>query len=268
MRTSANTKLLQKLKLLSLTTILVWPGVGAALAQEGNTGTDPRDFTSKFMPYMLHTELENGVEVDQLNLFGMYAFNGDMALTYDLPIYKNINIPTVGDTNGIGDFGLRFFYKPPSWNSGKNSHMIGGEVKMPTASEDILGDDVWTLSLMYVFVKDIKLLSPGFMAMMNFYDFDVAASAGTPSVSRFRGRWFIMQPLTRPGPKLTDGLYLLPEFQPVYDFETDEFSAWFAPEFGKAIKGGAIYMKPGWGISNDLPTDREFTFEIGFRKFF
>jgi hypothetical protein len=43
--------------------------------QEDSTGTDPRGFSSKFIPYYLYTELENGTKVNQFDLFGMYAFN-------------------------------------------------------------------------------------------------------------------------------------------------------------------------------------------------
>ena len=47
------------------------------------------------------------------------------------------------------------------------------------------------------------------------------------------------------------GLYLLPELQPVYDFENSEFSLWFAPEFGKVYEEGRIfYIKPGWDITS------------------
>ena len=77
-----------------------------------------------------------------------------------------------------------------------------------------------------------------------------------------------MQPFTKPGPGLTDGLYMLTEFQPVYDFEIDEFSLWIGPEFGKIVRDGFIvYVKPGFGIDPE-PQDRDFTFEVGFRYFF
>ena len=65
-----------------------------------------------------------------------------------------------------------------------------------------------------------------------------------------------------------DGIYLLPEVQPVYDFEEDEFSFWVAPEIGKMLPWGAAYVKPGFGIDNSEDSDRDFTFEIGFRYFF
>jgi hypothetical protein len=62
-------------------------------------------------------------------------------------------------------------------------------------------------------------------------------------------------------------IYSLVEMQPIYDFEDDEFSFWIAPEFGKMFSWGPVYAKPGWGIDNNEQTDREFTFEIGFRYF-
>ena len=38
---------------------------------EDETGTDPRGFSSKFMPYYRHTELDNDLEVDEAVMFGM-----------------------------------------------------------------------------------------------------------------------------------------------------------------------------------------------------
>ena len=77
-----------------------------------------------------------------------------------------------------------------------------------------------------------------------------------------------MQPLTKPGPWWR-GFFLLPEFQPIYDFETNDFSAWIGVELGKMLAPGRIaYIKPGWGIDNSEATDRKSTIEVGFRWFF
>ncbi|MGI9318194.1 MAG: hypothetical protein ACR2QW_12765, partial [bacterium] len=258
---------------------------------------------SKFMPYYIHTELESEVEIDQTNLFGMLAINPKFAITYDLPVWKEVDasgfegfdslasgnlpplgvlpgggggvpfmdIPSDGTQDGIGDLGLRFFFKPDAIQFEKSSHMFGFEMTLPTATETILGGNNWVLSPMYVYVRDVKLLSPGFFALMNFYDHDIAEDGDDGSdVSKFRGRWFLMQPLSKPGPKLTDGLYLLPELQPVYDWERDEdeFSLWLAPEFGKMLPWGAAYFKPGFGIIKDSDSDRDWTLELGVRYFF
>lgn len=283
------------LKAFGFTAALAFSLAGDAIAQDSEedaTGTDPRGFSSKFMPYALYTELENDIEVRQVNLFGMYAFNQEFAMTYELPVWKEVdvggfkdnppvppfgqqpgggggpNIPNSGSQDGLGDLGLRLFYKPKSLQFDSSSHMIGAEVTLPTASEDVLGGDAWILSPMYVYVRDVKIISPGFVAFMNFYDFHIAKDDNRSGTSRFRGRWFLMQPLSRPGPGLFDGIYLLPELQLVYDFKANEASLWVAPEIGKMLPWGAAYVKPGFGIENDEGSDRDFTFEIGFRYFF
>jgi hypothetical protein len=280
------------------------------------TGTDPRDFTSKLMPYYLYTELENELEVMQLNLFGMYAFAPTFAMTYDIPVWKEIDYSDVsafqtasggippgsgfgevpsggvpfsdlesdGDVSGTGDLNLRFFARNPdkwewTYDDGNTIGKTKGvsiipvlETTLPTATEDVLGGEAVILSPGVTIVMDIPGDIPfglGFFAMMNFYDFDAWKDDGRSSTSRFRGRWFWMQPLAKPGPGLLDGLYTLVEFQPVYDFETDEFSFWIGPEFGKILNPKTtVYVKPGWGVENDQDSDREFTFETGVRIFF
>jgi hypothetical protein len=253
-------------------------GLGLAsssvLAGQDNTGTDPRDFASKFMPYYLHTELENGLEVNQINIFGLFAFDKDFAVTYDLPASKEIDfsdtdIPASTE-NGMGDLGLRFFYKPEATQFEETSHMFGAETLFPTANEDSLGGNATIFSPMYVYVKNVTITGPGFLALMNFMDFDIMKDDGVDKTRRYRGRWFAMIPLAKPGPNFLDGWYALPELQPVYDFEADddEFSLWFAPEIGKVLaKNFVMYAKPGWGIVKDADTDRDVTFEFGFRYF-
>ena len=58
-----------------------------------------------------------------------------------------------------------------------------------------------------------------------------------------------MQPLTPPDMGLLGGFYVLPEFQPVYDFVSDELSFWIGPEIGKMLAPGRIvYAKPPLGL--------------------
>ena len=270
--------------------------------QKDETGTDPRGFSSKFMPYYRYTLLDNDLEVQEMTLFGMFAFTSRFAMTYELSIGKQIDYsdvdafesrglpPNLGsgssglpaggvpfddldpdsDVVGMGDLGLRFFFKPQALEWGRPgrsfSLMVGAEMMFPTATEDVLGSDTFILSPMVVAVFDTP--TRGFVAAMNFLDFDVFKEDERDDVLRFRGRWFLMQPLSKPGPGLLSGLYLLPEIQPVYDFENEEFSLWFGPELGKILGPGKIvYLKPGLGIDPD-PNEREFTFEFGFRWFF
>jgi len=251
-------------------------GLASSSALADKTGTDPRDFSSKFMPYYINSELVNGLKINQMNLFGLFAFDKDFAVTYDIPITVELDFSDTSfpgppaKENGMGDMGLRFFYKPGSTQFEETSHMFGAEFKFPTSNSDVIGTEVTIASPMYVYVKNVQITGPGFLALMNFYDFDIFSSEGVAKVSKYRGRWFAMIPLAKPGPNFLDGWYLLPELQPVYDFEAtdDAFSLWLAPELGKLVaKNFVMYAKPGWGIVKDAQTDRDFTFEIGFRYF-
>jgi hypothetical protein len=146
------------------------------------------------------------------------------------------------------------------------SILLGTDFVLPTATDDALAGD----ALLFAPIVGVVLDMPfhGFFAALNLYFFDVYKKDSAPDTSRYVGRWFYMQPLTPPG-KWWGGLYVMPEFQPIYDFETKDFSAWIGLEFGKMLAPGKIaYIKPGWGIDNSELVDRDNTFEIGFRWFF
>ena len=125
-----------------------WPTKPSAfrqVEQTDETGTDPRGFGTKFMPYFRFTELENDIEVQELTLFGMIGFSSQFAMTYEFPIMKQIDytsllpvgpggfppgngtplptgggVPTDleadGDNTGMGDLILRAFYWPETWD--------------------------------------------------------------------------------------------------------------------------------------------------------
>ena len=289
------------------------------------SGNDPREFSSKFMPYYRYTELENDLEVNEFTMFGFFAFNPRFGMTYEWPIAKEVdysdvdefkafkagtgggNLPPIGeqpggggdipfddldddgDVVGIGDLGLRFFLRPRQWEwdymeGTKNfSLMPLVEFTLPTANEDVLGGESFIVSPGFVAVFDLPFKKPplglAFFAMMNFYDFDAWKDSSRDDTSRYRGRWFYMQPLSKPafvkdpedkGFHFFDlsGLYAMTEFQPVYDFEESQFNFWIGPEIGKIVREGTIfYAKPGWGIANGDDSERNFTFEVGFRYF-
>ncbi len=276
-----------------------------AVAQEEKveTGTDPRDFAPKFMPYYRFTELENGLENHSLTLFGLHAFKPNFAMTYEIPLgYKNdvsgtalnngddtcgplgsfppgpglppIQIPGVQGNcqeTGMGDMNLRFMWSNKNWSFAGGDVLWALQVDLPTATQNFLGTEQVRLGPAFIWVKDIPIWpGPGaFAALMNFYFFDVFGEDDVGDTSMYVGRWFTMLPLSKPGPGLFDGLFILAEFQPIYDFENSHFSFWVGPEIGKVItKKNIFYMKPGWGADPDfLQGDRKFTFEIGWRYF-
>jgi hypothetical protein len=277
---------------LGMTTSLVAVAFAAEEEDIGETGTDPRDFAAKFMPYYRYTELKNGLEQNELVLFGLVPFSKTFAMTYEIPLayerdirdttaFKDglsripggdVTIPGGlpvpsgaefdGKETGIGDMNLRFFYRT-DWSFLNSDWLVGSEFVFPTANEDVLGSETFLIKPMITLVKDIGFWpAPGaFFALMNFYSFDAWKDSSRSEVSQYIGRYFFMLPLH------PSGIYTLPEVQFVYDFENDHGSLWIGPEIGKLLAPGRIlYAKPGFGIDPDL-ADREFTFEIGFRYF-
>jgi hypothetical protein len=287
--------------LLTGLTLFVSPTFAQEAAELGETGTDPRDFAPKFMPYYRFTELENGLENYNLNLFDLFAFDKKFAMTYEIPVgYKNDvsgtalrnpdgtcgpgGIPpmegmppispggTEGDCEetGVGDMNLRFMYST-DWDALGGDWLVGVQIDLPTATDDLLGSEQVKIGPMFAYVRDIPAWpGPGaFFALMNFYFFDAFGEDDRGDTSLYVGRWFVMLPLSEPDGSFWGGWYTLPEFQPIYDFEEDHFSFWVGPEFGKMLAPGQIaYFKPGWGYDPDEDEgDREFTFEIGYRYF-
>jgi hypothetical protein len=250
---------------------------------EDATGTDPRGFATKFMPYYRRTELENGLTEDQLTAFGLVRFDEKTAFTYEVPVAMSRDFsgisgfsggqpgtpngaPASGDVTGIGDSNIRMFSKFGEPWLGQD-WMWGVQLTFPTGSDDGLSSEKAQAGPMLVNVIDIPKLH-AFFAMMHIYQTDVFGTDDRDDIEIYVGRWFYMQPLRPPGEGILDGIYLLTEFQPVYDFENSEFSFWVGPELGKIIgEGRILYAKPGWGIDPEDP-ERKYTFEFGFRWFF
>ncbi len=277
---------------LAIVGLMAFSGTMVLGAEEGmgDTGTDPRDFAPKFMPYYRFTELENGLEQQEFVLFGLYAFSPKFAMTYEIPLaYERditetdafkLGLPTVpgggflmgdipvdgegdGMETGIGDMNLRFLYRIGSFAG--MDWLAAMEFVFPTASEDVLGNETFLVKPAIINVADIGFWpAPGaFFAMMHFYTRDAWKDSTRPDVEQYIGRYFFMLPLH------PSGIYALPEVQYIYDWEAEHGSLWIGPEIGKLLAPGRIiYLKPGWGIDPDEDKgDRKFSFEVGFRYF-
>lgn len=249
--------------------------------QEDKTGTDPRAFSDKWMPFYRFTELENGLTQQSVTAFGTLGFSPSVGMFYEVPLSVHTDLSDVAglpagtdlESIGMGDVNFKFLIKPKAWEftygkgGGKTGNVMWGtDFTFSTATDDAAGGNSFLFAPILAVVLDMPFY--GFFAALNLYYFDVFKDDSVPATSRYVGRWFYMQPLTKPGPWY-GGLFLMPEFQPIYDFETDDYSSWFGLEIGKlASEGKVAYIKPGWGINNSEPTDRKSTFEAGFRWFF
>jgi hypothetical protein len=252
--------------------------------KEDATGNDPRAFSNKWMPLYRYTELENGLIQQDVNAFGTVAFSNVVGMFYELPLtqYRDLSdvsglpadVPT--DAIGVGDISLKFLIRPKSldfsygepgeMNKKSGSVMLGMDFVLPTATNPALAGNAFVFAPILALVIDTPFY--GFFAMLNLYYFDVYKMDSAPETSRYVGRWFYMQPLTKPGP-WWGGFFLMPEFQPIYDFKAKDFSLWIGVELGKVLAPGrVVYIKTGWGIKNSEQMDRKFSFEAGFRWFF
>ena len=250
-------------------------------AQQDQTGTDPRVFANKWTPYYRYTELENGLTQQDVTAFGTIRFTDRTGVFFEAPLaqYRDFSdVPGLpedanSDAIGMGDLDLKFLIRPKGfdWNYGKDgkksgSVLLGTDLLLPTATDEALGGDAFVFAPIVAIVLDMPL--HGFIAALNLYYFDVFKTESAPKTSRYVAKIFYMQPLTKPG-EWWGGTFVLPEFQPIYDFETEDFSLWIGVEFGKLLAAGRIlYIKPGWGIDNSEATDRKSTIEFGFRWFF
>ena len=167
-----------------------------------------------------------------------------------------LNLTRAWTLRGIGSTMLR---EDPRL-AGKFQFLAGVEMFFPTATDDLLGSGKFTISPIFV-----PMYAGGpnwFIAPMIFpYRTDFAGEGGRADIDLTLCRCFAMY-------AFDNGMYLLPEMQPIYDWNADEFSLFVMPEVGKILAPGRIaYVKPGFGIDTD-PNEREWGVEIGFRYFF
>ncbi len=169
-----------------------------AAGEDDQTGTDPRAFGPKFMPYYRYTELENGLEQQEVVAFGLVRFSERAALTYEIPLALKRDVrdtplrdPTTGqcdgsleggppvlpngtlgeadcEETGLGDMNLRFLYKAGRALGG--DWLLGSQFNFPTASDNVIGSEQFQLGPLFAYVKDFEWYpAPGsFGALMNF----------------------------------------------------------------------------------------------------
>ena len=161
-------------------------------AVEGNkTGTDPRDFSLKWMPFYRYTELDNGLTQQDLTAFGTVPFSPELGMFFEVPIaqYRDFSdiagVPSGTDAIGVGDIDLKFLWNPKAlgFNYGKDgkksgSWLFGTDFVLPTATDDALAGDALLFAPIVGVVVDMPFY--GFFAMLNLYYFDVYKKDSAP----------------------------------------------------------------------------------------
>lgn len=251
------------------------------VTDQDGTGNDPRAYANKWTPKYTYSELENGLVEHTVFASGTVSFTRNLGVIFEMPVaqlrdfseVEGLPEGTPENVIGTGDVslkflanlrGLDFFYGEGKKKSG--TIVVGTDFVLPTATNELLAGNSFKIAPIAGVVVDMP--AHGFFAMLNLYYFDVFKTDAAPTTNLYVGRWFYMQPLTPPG-KWWGGFFLMPEFQPIYNFETEDYSSWLGVELGKIItEGNVAYIKPGWGLGNSEQTDRKFTLEFGWRYFF
>ena len=90
----------------------------AKAVEQDATGTDPRVFSDKWMPYYRYTELDNGLIQQDLTAFGTFRFSDRVGMFYEAPLaqYRDFSdVPGFAsgdDAIGMGDIDLKFLWRP------------------------------------------------------------------------------------------------------------------------------------------------------------
>ena len=250
------------------------------VTEQDGTGNDPRAFANKWTPKYNYTKLENGMVQQDVYASGTIAFTRNLGVIFELPIaqfrdfseIQGLPAGTPQDVIGVGDASLKFLANLRSldffYGEGKKKSgtiVVGTDFVLPIATNPLLAGNSFKIAPIVGVVVDMPAY--GFFAFLNLYYFDVYKTDAAPKTSLYVGRWFYMQPLTPPG-KWWGLFFLMPEFQPIYNFETKDWSSWVGVELGKIItEGNVVYVKPGWGLGNSELTDRNTTLEFGWRYF-
>jgi len=165
------------------------------VAKQDATGTDPRVFSDKWMPYYRYTKLENGLTQQDLTAFGTVRFSDRVGMFYEVPLaqYRDLSdvpgVPAGTDAIGMGDIDLKFLWRPEAleFSYGKEreksrSILLGTDFLLPTATDDLLAGDALLFAPIVAVVFDMPL--HGFIAMLNLYFFDVYKERTPPQKRR------------------------------------------------------------------------------------
>ena len=154
--------------------------------QQDQTGTDPRAFNNKWMPFFRSQELENGLKQYDLTAFGTVGFSPRVGMFYEVPVAQYRDFTDIsgfppgldGTVIGIGDTSLKFLVNLEALeftfgNEGEKSGsvLLGMDYVLPTATDDALGGDAFLFAPIVGVVIDMPFY--GFFAALNLYYTDV-----------------------------------------------------------------------------------------------
>ncbi len=233
----------------------------AAVDEAVRDGTDPRDFGRRLQIQNEFVELKEGAKINTMKVVvsNFLGLKGGFNPTIEIPlIYRDQHAQGSGSVFGLGDVLFRGMFKKPA--DKRLTLIYGGELRLPSATEDALGTGKWIASPMLGFVSALN--KTDIFAPMYFHDVSLAGDGHRKDVNKGRFRIFAKKTISK-------NFYILGEGQFVIDYENDnETELLLTADFGAIFAGGTILtIMPGVGI-NPGPGEREWGVTFSHKKYF
>ncbi|WP_170354049.1 hypothetical protein [Ruegeria lacuscaerulensis] len=233
-------------------------------SKDDKTGTNPINFQKDVRLYHEYQDLGGGNTGNVTTFEYRTPFaKGKWQFRIKIP-HRSVDVTGPGfffDEAGLGDINFRVLTVPYLNPETRQAFAYGLEVWLPTASEDILGDDDVVLGpqLFYAFFNPFGIKSSGLFPGIQ-HAFNVGSNVGD-DVNETRFDVFFLKQWPE------QQLYMLLNPQYIVDWENDTQGGVFDAEVGYTWKSGVtLYGRPGVGLGPDEPLD--WNFEGGVKYIF
>ena len=248
-------------------------GGGGGGASQQDNGTNPAQNLTTFILTNEYYTLDGGNRINTTYArFKFPTLDKRGSVLFEVPyVYYDFraNLPNTVPIGGLGDVRIQSTFN--FWTSADKrlTAILFGQAFLPTADNAILAKPLPETSLTvfnlgtgkYVLGGGVGLVyafAPNFLvAPIYLYEPSVFGNPNRPNIRRGKWRVFAMY-------AWENGLYVLPEFQIVTNYLTEDNDIYLAPELGFERKGTTIYVKPGFGIDAQ-PGERQWGLELGLR---
>lgn len=226
---------------------------GTSFAQEGSggaaQGVNPKDNITKTELLYRYDSLDLGDHVQSVTLKYDKAFSKQLGGNIEVPIvaFKGFGL----DDAGLGDIQARVRY---TTQKGSATLILGGEVVLPTASDDTLGRGKFQLNPAVGAVVPLSQLSFAYFGYKHF--FSVGGDSSRPDINESQPR--IIVGYTSP-----DGWWALGDLKYTRSWETDAEQIDAEIELGRMVgPTTGVWARIGTSF---LDSDREASLLLGVR---
>ncbi|MFC0536075.1 hypothetical protein [Pelagicoccus mobilis] len=254
-----------KKTLLKFAALLTLSAVAPLQAAEDRSGTNPINFTNDFRLYNEYRGLSSSGE-DSQNVTTMEFRTpfADGKWQFRTRMYANkLDVDSKGVNEfGFGDLDFRLLTVPVLDMSKKFAVATGLEVFTPTASDDALGNDAWTLGPQVFFVKFLPfngafdLIAPGYQYRVSIDEDGPENKVGAHALDLFllktlnnKRQWIMINP---------QGF-----IDDENDIEFGNIDIEIGSMLGKDHGGQSVYARPSFAFGADRPYD--LSMEVGYK---